>query len=217
MKRKIVLIIAAVLSNSATFAASDESGWFVRPYIGMSSVDDTTGNAINVDGVSGNTDIQLDTGFVSGIGIGYHYNDRVSSEIAWEYRSNDSQVNVANQSNFNDGNYASNSFFINGHYRLGKRQRWQPYIGAGLGWLQEIDLDLERSGTEISLTGDGEVGYQVFAGVNYELNEKLKMQTEVRYADFGDVDLVNEQNSSQQIQQLEYSPVTLQVGLQYNF
>ena len=126
MKNTHYLILASlVMSLSQSVVA--ENDWFVRPYIGLSQMSDVSGDFNNIDGLtSGSADIDLDTGFTSGIGIGYLYNNNVAVELGWEYRSNDSKTVLNNTSRFNNGNYASSIFYLNGHYLLAKRDKWQP-------------------------------------------------------------------------------------------
>lgn len=67
----------------ATFSANGaDSGWFARPYVGLSQLSDTDGMATNINGLSGNTPVDLDSGFTAGLGIGYHYNASLSVELA---------------------------------------------------------------------------------------------------------------------------------------
>jgi len=216
MKTKLLLILATALTASDAYG-SDDRGWFVRPYVGSTTLNDISGNATEVDGITGRTNIQPDTGIVSGMGVGFRYNQKISSEVVWEYRRNDTQINLGDDPVANSGDYASNAFYLNGHYNLGDYQNWQPYIGGGVGWLQEVDMDIERDGNEISFSGSGQTGYQVFAGVKYDINDQWQLNSEVRYADFGSVALKGEDGATGEIGELEYSPLTVQLGLQYNF
>ncbi len=216
MKNKKLLLIAAVgIFSTNTVAAEDT--WFVRPYIGMSQMSDLSSDFTDIDSISGTADINLNGGFTAGLGIGYRYNEHLAAEFGWEYRSNDSEVNLANTSTFKDGNYASNVFYINGHYFFVTSGKWQPYVGAGLSWAQEIDIDLERDGVEQSYSGDGESGFQIFAGLNYALSNNWEIQSELRYGSISDINLSGEANDSGGFQSLDYQPTTLQLGLVYNF
>ena len=123
---------------------------------------------------------------------------------------------VADQSLLTNGNYASNIFFINGHYHFNGHGDWQPYVGAGLGWIQEIDIDLEQNGVETSLSGDGDIGYQLFAGADYKLDEQWSMGFELRYGSTTGIDLKGEGNNGR-YRDLDYQPTTLQIGLTYRY
>ncbi|REL35985.1 outer membrane protein [Thalassotalea euphylliae] len=207
------LLAASLLLPLTSYADS----WFIKPYVGLSQISDVSGDAENINNISGNSDINLDTGFNVGLSGGYYYNDSIAVEFGWEYRSNDSETNLANSFTYPDGNYASNTFYLNGLYHFAKTVNWQPYLGGGLIWVQEIDIDLEFEGNELSFSSDGDIGFQVMAGINYHLNNDWLIQLEARYSDITDIDLSGEERAIGNISGLDYQPVTLQVGLIYKF
>ena len=216
MKNLPVLIIAGVLTGVGTPTVAQDN-WFVRPYIGLSQMSDVGGDFSNIDGLAGNAAIDLDMGFTGGMGIGYRYNDHFAIEAGWEYRSNDSTTVLDGTSTFDEGNYASSLLYVNGHYLLAKNGKWQPYVGGGLTWAQEVDIDLERGGNELSYSGDGDTGYQLFAGINYDWNQQWRLQGEVRYGSITGIDLKGEGSAVGQFDSIDYETTTLQFGLVYNF
>ncbi|MCG7560329.1 outer membrane beta-barrel protein [Pseudoalteromonas sp. McH1-42] len=211
-KYRLGLLTCAAFFCSNVYA----DGWFVRPVIGTSFMSDTSGTSLNVDSVTGSVDVDLNTGFNAGLGIGYRYNKNWASEFYWEYRTNDSTVDLAGQSNFNDGNYASNIFYINTHYILTPESNWKTYLGAGLGWVQEVDIDLERGGVEQSYSGDGSVAWQLFLGTEKDIAENLSFQAELRYGRVSGIDLDGE-GVPGTLMDLDYTTTTVQVGLRYEF
>lgn len=213
---KSIAVMTACLSINANVFAAD-GDWFVRPVLGLSNLSDLSVTADNVAGATGETQIALDSGFAAGLGVGYQYNDNLAVEIAWEFRSNDSVVSLSNGVEFQDGNYASNTFFLNGLYYFDSSSKWRPYVGAGLAWIQEIDIDLEAQGQELSYSADGDVGFQAFAGLGYELSDRLELSGELRYLDIGDFDLSAEPGTTGQLLGLDYSPSSLSLALRYKF
>ena len=209
--------ITCLISAMPLTAIADDSNWFVRPYVGLSQMSDLSADFEDIDGLSGTADIDLDSGFTGGLGVGYRYTEQFAVEFGWEYRSNESSTTLAGTSEFEDGNYASNIFYLNGHYAFAASGNWQPYVGAGLTWVEEIDIDLERNGEELSYSGSGDTGYQVFAGVDYALNADWTLQSELRYGSITGIDLDGEAGDPGQITGLDYETTTLQVGLVYNF
>lgn len=197
--------------------SSQAESWFIKPYIGLSNMSDITGNASNINNASGNADINLESGFNAGLSGGYYYNDKIAVEFGWEYRSNDSETNIGSSLSYPDGNYASNTFYLNGLYHFDKTSKWQPYVGAGLIWMQEVDIDLEFDVSELSYSGDGDSGFQVLAGVNYHLNKQWLIQLEARYSSITDIKLSGEGESIGNISDLDYEPTTLQLGVIYKF
>jgi outer membrane protein W len=215
----ITTLTIALLANTNSAFASDD--FFVRTFVGLSSMSDLTANATDIDGSTGAADVSLDSGFNAGLGFGYFYNPNFAVELAWEYRTNDSSVELDDGNSFQDGNYASNLIMLNGYYFFDKINKWTPYLGAGIVWGQEIDIDLERNGTERSFSEGGDFGYQAFAGVNYELSREWVIHGELRYTAISSIDLSAEESelqpSSGSVTSIDYKPLTLQVGLEYRF
>lgn len=216
MNVKIALLTILLLLFSNSLFAQSQDGWFVRPYIGLSQMSDIEGDTAGIGSVDGVADISLDTGFTAGLGVGYRYNANIAAEIAWEYRSNESGVALANAEIFEDGNYASNIFFVNGFYYPHGFETWQPYLGAGLSWIQEIDIDLETGGAEQSYSGSGDFGFQLFAGVDYPIAENWDLQGELRYGSVSKIDLEGE-GISGGFNNLDYDTFTIQLGAAYRF
>ena len=82
---------------------------------------------------------------------------------------------------------------------------------------EEIDIDLERNGNEQSYSGDGDFGFQLFAGADYEFNANWKLQTELRYGRIDGVDLDGEGSDRGSFDGIDYTTTTLQIGLVYGF
>ena len=213
---KTAITASLLLPLTAHAQDTDEQGWYLKPLLAISQLSDQTGTTSGVGMVNGAADVQLDGGFASGLNLGYSYGNNWAAEIGWEYRSNDSEVTLADGQRFSEGNYASNSFFLNGIYSFNSSSSWQPYVGAGLSWVQEIDIDLETAGSELSYSGDGDSGFQVFAGIDYQLDSRWSVLGEVRYSSISDVELSGE-NTMGSFSGLDYNPVSLQIGLKYRF
>lgn len=215
MNSLLKICVSAALILPVT---SHAESWFIKPYIGLSNMSDISANAENINGTTGgNAVINIDSGFNAGLSGGYYYNDNIAVELGWEYRSNESETNVAGALNYPDGNYASNTFYLNGLYHFSTLSNWQPYIGGGLIWMQEVDIDLELEGNELSYSGDGDIGFQALAGVNYQLNKRWAVQLEARYTSITDIDLSGEEGSIGSMSSLDYEPTTLQLGIIYKF
>lgn len=208
------MVISGMVSTSVV--ASDIKTWSITTNFGVSEMSDLNGATNNVNGSSGSADISLDGGFTAGAGIAYHYSERLAVQFAWEYRSNDSEVLLANGQRFTEGNYASNLFFLNGLYYLQPISGFTPYVGAGLSWIQEVDIDLERDGNEQSYSGDGEIGLQLLAGLSYDFAQHWSFAGELRVADNSDISLEGE-GVAGEFSGLSYDPVTVQLGVNYNF
>ena len=209
------LFALITLLNIPQLSLAESSQWHLRPYFGISQLSDTSGSATAVSGTSGTTDIDLDSGFTAGASIGYQYTDQVSVELATEYRSNESKTLLSDGQRFEDGNYASVTFFLNAAYRFRTTQPWQPYIGTGLGWIQEVDIDLEDASGEISYESDG-FAWQAFVGVDMPFHDQWALNVELRHSRASSIDLEGE-TGNEGIRGLDYNPTTLQLGLRYGF
>ena len=215
MKRLIITGLAALLPLEV-YAQSQE-GWFLRAYGGYSQLSDIDADTTGVATAATPADISVDGGFTAGAGAGYRYGDNWAVELAWEYRSNDADTDLEGGAQYPDGNLAASLFYLNGYYQLAGSGKWDPYIGAGLAWLQEVDIDLEGDGPERSYSGDGDSGFQLFAGANYALTDRLALQGEIRYTYFDDLDLEGESGAAGEFSAVDYDPLTLQLGILYRF
>jgi opacity protein-like surface antigen len=209
------LTISVFLTIITSFSA--QADWFVRPFVGLSQMSDLTVKATDIDSLSGDAQIKLDSGFNAGLGVGYQYSNNLAVELAWEYRSNGSETTIDEQSVFNEGNYASNMFFVNGFYYFDEVNNWSPYLGAGLSWIQEVDIDLERDGIEQSYSGSSDTGYQIFAGVDYQLTPEWLVQFELRYGSVTDIALDGEEGATGSFDNFDYQTTTSQLGIVYRF
>lgn len=204
----LLCIHQSLLANSGDF--------FVRHVVGVSILSDTVGQSTGLGQTNGIINVDLDSGLNAGMGIGYFYNEHFALEVFWEYRSNESITTLSDQTIFEEGNYASNLFYLNSLYFYEFDQNVQFCVGAGLGWVQEIDIDLETNGNELSYSGSGEIAIQGFVGASYRLNQRLSVDLEFRYSKVGSADLDGEQNDGM-ITELDYDPSTIQLGLMWRF
>jgi len=211
------IAIAGNLVTTIPAQAAGE-GWSIIPYIGISQLGNQSPSIGGSDDiVDGGLDIAVDTGFTAGVGVRYDYeNSRWTSEVGWEYRTNDSETTTADGNVLPDGNYASNIFYLNGRYSLTDGNRWTPWIGGGLTWIQEVDLDSEDADGERSFSDSGSVGFQVMAGVDYNLNDRFYLTSELRYVSHGALDLEEEDGNSR-VTNIDYQPVTLGLGVGIRF
>jgi Outer membrane protein beta-barrel domain len=145
--KSLVCASLAGLSMMATLpvAAQDQSGLYVSAYGGSSSLASTslTESRTSLSTLTGKGS------FGSGIGLGgafgYRYGNGWAAELAWDYRSHDVKRIGGTPV---QGDFASTTAFINGYYRFQKLGIVRPFVGAGLGYVTEIDMDLSRGGSE---------------------------------------------------------------------
>jgi outer membrane protein len=92
----------------------------------------------------------------------------------------------------------------------------RPYLGVGLGYVDEIDLDTKRNGVETSYSTDGEFAWQAIAGVEYPLNNKWSLNADARYINVSSLDLKNEAGTGI-LKNVDYNPTSLMLGVTYKF
>jgi opacity protein-like surface antigen len=199
-------------------ATADGAGYYVKPYIGPSFVDDTDFGQRGIAAAGADGSGSFDTGWLAGLGFGYRYGNGWVAEVAWEYRSNDNdRVRFDDGTTFDGGDFASNTLYLNGYYQFDVgNPGLRPYVGAGIGWVEEIDLDLEAAGVETSYSSDGDLAWQVMAGLEYDLNERWSMQGELRYNRVSGVDL-DEEAGNGRIEDADVDAWLLGLGVTYAF
>lgn len=228
MKSKIItgkltyaLLGATLLSFSASAISqnSNEGLFYGKIYGGANFLSAESYNQTGVATAGATGDSSFDKGMMAGAAAGYFFTDNIAAEIAWDYRRSDSDSNTfSDGTNFSSGDYASNIFFLNGYYHFNTvmKSKFRPYLGAGLGYVQEIDLDLEAGNVETSYSSDGEFAAQLIVGTSYELTQSWDLTADVRYVRALGMDLKQE-NGTAQINDIDYVPVSVTFGTVYKF
>lgn len=216
--RTLLPAVTAAALVLAGPAQAGEGNLFIKPYVGLSFLQDNDFGQSGVAGAGASGSGSYDTGWLAGAGFGYRYGGGWMAELAWEYRSNgNDQVSFSDGTRFTEGDLASNIIYLNGYRVFGAGERsLRPYVGAGLGWVQEIDLDLEAGGTETSLSGDGDIAWQIMAGLETNLAERWRLQGELRYNLVSGIDLEQEGGNAR-VSDLDYEAWLLTVGAAYDF
>lgn len=212
---KAAAMTACLLLSAPAWA---QGNYYLRPHVGLSVVldNDFDQSGVATPGASG--DGSYDSGFAAGLAFGYRYGNGFSAELDWEYRSNGNDaVAFSDGTSFSDGDIASNIFYLNGYYTFDQSfGKLRPYVGAGIGWVQEIDLDLEAGGVETSYSGDGDIAWQLMVGAETEVARSWRLQGELRYTRVAGVDLEQEGGAGR-ISDLDYDAWTFGLGLTYDF
>ena len=205
------IILASLLVAPFQSTLADESRWRLSPYAGFSSLGDASGQTDSGQPVT----VETNGGFVAGLRAEYAMTNNLRGVAGWEYRSNDSTTRIDPAAGL-PGNYASNTFHLGGKYLFPTRGRFTTYIGGGINWIQEVDLDLEAAVSETSYSGDGSVGVELSAGVEAPLGDRWILDLAARYQRFGTQDLTLESLPGT-VTGVDYDPLTLSIGLSYRF
>jgi opacity protein-like surface antigen len=208
MQTRLLLLafLTLPLASCATSTPRGPSGFYARANLGYGQ---TLDGAFDPSGAS--ADGEYSAGLVSGAAVGYDLDERWSVEADWTYRSGEIDTIGANGSLANGGDYASVAVTSSVIYSFPASGPWRPYVGAGLGFLQEIDADLEPSGDEVSDRGG--LAYQFLAGVGYRASEALEVTLEGRYLGTSGVEL----EGGGQSFEADYEHLGVLLGLRWLF
>lgn len=218
---RATVALAAVFCLGVHGTAGAEDDWYVRATGGLSWLADDDSNDFNDAGGAQGADASFDTGWIGGLSLGRWFGERWRADAEWAYRSNDNdRIKLDDGRVADDGNYASTTLALNGYYHFADASTvgsWSPYVGAGLAWVNEIDIDLEGrdfDGRYEDLEDDG-FGVQLIGGVSYKQSRRLRWEAELRWLYFGEADL--DTGDEVKLESLDYNPLTLSIGLSYGF
>ncbi len=213
-QRSAACIVAAVLLAPLSVAAQDNSGFYASVYGGASATTSTNFSESRPTGpaVAGKVDFGSGIGF--GAAVGQRFENGWAAELAWDERGNflDSVGGVAV-----DGNIFSSVIFLNGYYYFPTRGAIRPYIGAGLGYVIALDIDVDRDGTEQEYAREGGVAVQAIAGAEYKLSSQWSLSGDVRWSRIGSGNFKATTPGTTLSGKLEYQPVSLNLSFRYRF
>ena len=214
---RTALLGCIAVTTLPTLAATEPRGYYATIYaqasrLGSTSFDESSGV------LGAGLTAKFDAGLGFGGDIGFRYGNGWAAEVEWNYRRHDLKSLSGSTTTVNDGDFASNIFFVNGLRRFpGTSGGWTPYIGAGIGWVQEIDFDLNSGGTDRAWSKQGKVGLQLIAGAEIPMNKDWRLTADVRMLRLGSVELPAEEGVTGRLSKPDYNPVSVQLGLRRMF
>ena len=210
LMRTNLTLLTFLLSGTAIAA---ESGFYVSATGGAGFLGGTDLDS----GTLGNGDADFDAGFGAGGAVGYDFGAwRLEGEMM--YRTNDvDSVDGTVFDGVDDGDFSSLALALNGRYEFNLlgRPEITSYVGAGLTWFQEIDIDFEDATFERSYSGDG-FGIQLMAGARYQLGRNWGVFTELRHLMANDLELEGEGAATGEFD-ADYQHTMLLIGVDYQF
>ncbi len=217
--KHFTLIASALLLSSliAGNALADDDRYYVTGNVGigfLGSEDLTYSDSVQ----TATAEADFDASFAGGGTIGYYLTDRWRVEGELMYRRNDMQeITLAGVGTSPEGDFASLSLGISALYEFQPTDnpRLKTYVGAGLVFVQEIDIDFEVDSVETSFETD-ETGLQLQAGARYDLNDRLFMDLTARYLTVSGAQMEFPADTTRSIE-ADYSPLTLSLGLGWRF
>lgn len=210
----IVAVVGAALALPAAALAHDRAGLYISAYGGTSSLASTTATESRpaAPTLSGKT--SLGSGMGMGGAIGHRYGNGWAAELAWDYRSHklqrigDSPVT---------GDFASTVAFVNGYYRFAKIGGVRPFVGAGLGYVTEVDMDIGRNGSEQEYSRRGGLATQWLVGAELDLSERWSVGADLRWSQMGSGSFKSTQAGAALGDKPKYQPTSVNLGVTYRF
>ena len=197
--------------------AAFDPGVYVKAYGGAGLLNDTTLDFKNAGAPTTSADGEFDSGFMAGGAVGYAFTDNWSAELDYAYRSNDvSSVSANGSTVANGGDYASTALMLNGFYRFDTDWVIRPYVGAGLGYATEIDIDLEGGGSSGSWSGTAPAA-QLMIGGEASLTDSLRAFAEFRYFRAFSPEMDAEEGGAVGSIEADYDHFGLLFGVNYAF
>jgi len=185
--------------------ASTTSALAAGPYIGA-----TGGVSIFHDSDLSGLGIEVgtaeyDTGYGFNVNAGYNF-DPVRVEFEFGYKEADVDgVSFIDFTSFSpDSNLTTMSYMVNAFYDIKTQSPFTPFIGAGIG---AIYGELDNQGDNFD---DTVLGYQLIAGVAYNVNKNLAVDLSYRFqhapSDFEKENV-----------EISYMSSNIMAGIRYNF
>jgi opacity protein-like surface antigen len=213
-QRSVARIAAVVLLAPLSVAAQDQPGFYATIYGGPNAMASTSFSESRTTGPAVGGKVTFGSGIGFGAAVGQRYGNGWSAEVAWDERGNFLKrvggVEV-------DGNVFSSVVFLNGYYRFPAWGTVRPFIGAGLGYVVGLDIDVERDGTAQEYSRRGGVAVQAIAGGEYNLSSRWSLSGDVRWSRMGSGTFKATTAGNTLSGQPKYQPVSLNLGVSYRF
>lgn len=213
-QRYVTCIAAAVLLTPLSVTAQDKSGFYASVYGGPSATASTSFSESRTTGPAVGGKVDFGSGIGFGVAVGQRYSNGWAVELALDERGNllKSVGGVAV-----DGNIFSEVVFLNGYYRFPARGTVRPFIGAGLGYVIGMDIDVDRNGTEQEYSRRGGVAVQAIAGIEYSLSSHWDLSGDVRWSSVGSGTFKATTEGTTLSGKPKYQPVSLNLSVSYRF
>lgn len=212
-----VLLAALLATVPAMASAAEDAHWYATANVGANFMSDQSVRRSGV-GPTQSGEADLGAGLLTGAAVGRAFNRSFRAEAEFVYQSADHDgVRLTGGGRLASGNFASTALAINGLYsfNLFGRETVRTYVGLGVAWLTEVDIDFEQGGQELSYSGDG-VGVQLLAGARYELGERWYLDAGLRYLRAGEVTMDGEGATTGTIR-ADYEPWSATLGIGWKF
>ena len=214
-----VLLGCLVALSTPLLAQTEPRGFYASAYVEASRLGSSTFDEIGNAGLGSGLRASFGSGLGLGGDIGYRYGNGWAAEFEWNWRRHNlKSLNGGGAALATEGDFASNILFVNGLRRfVGQAGGWVPYAGAGIGWVQEIDFDINSAGVERAWSDRGKVGVQLIGGVEIPIDSTWRLVADARYLRLGSVELSAEEGVTGRLSHPDYNPLSVRLGLRRIF
>jgi opacity protein-like surface antigen len=189
---------AALIAMLPSTAFADDAGWYLRGNAGYGTHNDIdiTGDLVG--------DVESEGNATGSVGLGYDFGNNWRLELdAAQLFTNLGQIS---QTPSSSAKLETTTGFLNAIYDFSDFGRWEPYVGAGIGIVRgnatAVAHDFQTGGAgsaDISTPvcsgvacsfkdGDTGLGWQLLAGLGYEISDNLTWDTHYRYMNSNNLD-----------------------------
>lgn len=217
MKSRLLIAAAsaALMAAPSLASADDTEGWYLRGNAGygIHTDMDLTGDMVSDQHGNG---LQSEGNVAGSLGLGYDFGNNWRLELdgatLWTDFGSISQIPSTS------AKLRTNTAMLNAIYDFDDFGRWEPYVGAGIGLVEgkanlvaqdflapltvanpaclgsrSLLLNRDPGGRiqpeNCAVTDkDTTLGYQLLAGLGYDISDNLKWDTHYRYLDAGRMD-----------------------------
>ncbi|MCH2157108.1 MAG: porin family protein [Opitutales bacterium] len=195
--------------------------WTDRLYVdvfgGFSTLSDTSFED------SSTTEAEFSGGTLFGIGLGYEIDANWAVELEFFYRTNDADsLSGGTYGALEESDYASTNLMLNAVYSFSKKNgtplwgKVTPFVGLGIGFLQEVDVDFTVDGLERSFSDSWVPTAQIMGGLEYFWDKRWSLFIEGRYQLASSVDLSPETNQGSTLG-ADYDSTSFLTGIRFRF
>ncbi len=197
----------ALLGLTATAQAQDDEGWYVRGNLGYGIHQDPDLEGGLDSGFHGDG-LESEGNAAWSLGVGYEFGNNwrleLDGDTLWTDLGSISEIPSSS------AKLRTNSLMLNAIYDFDDFGAWSPYVGAGAGFafgqgdfvahdfLNPIALTTSPACIGPRTFGQGEsceirddetaLGWQLLAGLGYDISENLTWDTHYTYQDYSDFD-----------------------------
>ena len=202
LSKSSIVAFAGLFVSTVVVAASDEQKFYVQFNAGAAfakpfSEDIVEQCLTNVPGIpqcnSFSYKEKTDTGYAASVALGYHLTDQFRLEGEALYQSNDLNSYsatlklIGNDSPFKNsgalqGERERTAFLLNAYYDFKNISPFTPYITGGVGGYHlRIKASRFNDNFRPSRENDLDFAWQVGAGLNYRIDERISFDLKYRY------------------------------------